>query len=245
MAKVNNRKIISDIFVTNFYKDFGNGRYFHPWMYYPEFSELTALTRWATENDKGTGSTLLTHSKLYNLIKSAKTCLNVDGSFWECGVYEGGSASVLAGVLAEENRSLYLFDTFEGIPVSEPENQDSHPVGAYSTSSIPRLKSMFETKYPDVYERVSFIQGSIPDTFESFENEQIAFAHIDVDQYSSVKSCLEFIWPRISVGGMVVLDDYGDKDCRGALSATEEFCNINDLHVIYCLEGQGILIKNN
>lgn len=245
MGNVNHAQIMSNIFISKFYKDFGKGRYFHPWMYYPEFSELTALTRWATENDKGTGSTLLTHSKLYNLIKCAKTCLRIEGSFWECGVYEGGSASVLAGVLSDTNKTLNLFDTFQGMPVSEPENNDYHPLGKYATSSVSKLKSMFKYNYPDVYERINLVEGTIPETFESFDSEEIAFAHLDVDQYASIKSCLEFIWPRMSVGGMIVLDDYGDKDCRGALAATEEFCNANDTHVVYCLEGQGLLIKNS
>jgi asparagine synthase (glutamine-hydrolysing) len=69
--------------------------------------------------------------------------------------------------------------------------------------------------------RVSLHKGLFEDTWPLFEGEHIAFVHIDCDWYDPVHFCLNAIWPRLSTGGVVVVDDY--PDFGGCKAATDEF----------------------
>lgn len=92
-------------------------------------------------------------------------------------------------------------------------------------------------------DRVVFHPGFIPVTFSGLEAEQIAFAHIDVDIYKSIVDCLDFIWPRLSSGGVIVFDDYGFPTCPGARQAVDTFFAAKQ-EVPLCLStGQAIVCK--
>ena len=67
-----------------------------------------------------------------------------------------------------------------------------------------------------------FHVGFMPDTFDGL-NEKISFVHIDVDIYQSVLDCCEYIWPFLSVGGVMLFDDYGFSMTIGARQAVDEF----------------------
>ncbi len=63
----------------------------------------------------------------------------------------------------------------------------------------------------------------IPAVLEEVGAERVAWAHIDVDIYAAVRDCLEYLYPRMAPGGMIVLDDYGFPSCPGARRAVDEF----------------------
>jgi O-methyltransferase len=87
-------------------------------------------------------------------------------------------------------------------------------------------------------------QGFIPDTFCGLEQAQIAFAHIDVDIYKSIADCLNFIWPRLSVGGFMVFDDYGFPSCPGARASVDQFF-VDKTCAPLCLQtGQALVFKS-
>ena len=131
-------------------------------------------------------------------------CKATEGEIWECGVYKGGTANALSGF----NRTLRLFDTFEGMPeVSEFDNY--HKAGDFNVKLIPQI------------EGAKVYKGMIPDTFRGLENCTIGFAHIDVDIYQSVIDCCEFIVPRLK--GIIIFDDYGFRTCKGAKKACDDF----------------------
>ena len=134
-----------------------------------------------------------------------------EGEIWECGVYKGGTANAFAGF----NRTLRLFDTFEGMPeVSEYDN--FHKKGDFK-AEVPKI------------ENAIIYKGFIPETFKGLEDCKIGFAHIDVDIYQSVKDCIEFIEPRLVKGGIMVFDDYGFRTCKGAKKAVNECLKIKRL----------------
>jgi len=138
---------------------------------------------------------------------------STSGEIWECGVYSGDTAHWMAG--HAPLRTLRLFDTFSGMPISGP--HDSHKVGVMWVDEQ-AVRARF-TGFPNT----SFHPGIIPVTFSGFEAAQVGVTNIDVDQYDSVKACLEFIYPRMEKGGYIILDDYNCPDCPGAKLATDEF----------------------
>src|SRR5206468_2009973 len=90
---------------------------------------------------------------------------------------------------------------------------------------------------------VFYHQGLIPVTFSDLNEESIAFAHVDVDLYSSVMSCCEFIYPRLSLGGCMVFDDYGYPTCPGARQAVDEFFIEKPEVPLVLASGQAVVFK--
>lgn len=137
------------------------------------------------------------------------------GAFVEVGVYKGGSAYFLAGVAREQNRKIYLYDTFSGIPHADPLSGDSHVVGDFNDTSVETVRDLI----PDAI----VLPGVFPGTM--IEMGPVAFAHIDADQYKSIRDSIDSLWPSIVDGGAMLFDDYG---ClSGATKAVnEKFCDV-------------------
>lgn len=135
------------------------------------------------------------------------------GDFVEVGVYKGGSAWVLGGVARERGRALWLFDTFAGMPHAEP--LDVHQKGEFADTSAEAVQRAI----PDA----RLVVGVFPKTLKEAEAEglaRIALAHIDCDQYRSVRACCERLAPLMAPGGLMVFDDY--VPLAGARKAVDE-----------------------
>lgn len=121
------------------------------------------------------------------------------GCFIEVGVYRGGTGYHLAEVARKQGRQIYLYDTFEGIPYQNIEAGDRHKVGDFN-----------DTDYDTVMRAIPYatvIKGLFPDSM--IPMPQIAFAHIDVDQYDSIINSVMAIHGSMMSGGIILFDDYG------------------------------------
>ena len=130
------------------------------------------------------------------------------GAFVEVGVYCGGSASYLYDVAREQGRPLYLYDTFTGIPFRD--DIDHHRPGDFSDTNVDCVRARFP--------EARVVHGIFPAS--AVPMEPIAFAHIDCDQYRSVKESAEFLRHCMVEGGLMWFDDYGCLD--GATKAVDE-----------------------
>lgn len=138
---------------------------------------------------------LLRYDVLVELVHTARQC--PPGDFVEVGVYKGGTAAALAGVAREQGRRLFLFDTFKGIPHASA--IDRHKVGDFADTSLKTIRKAI----PDAICKA----GVFPATLTP-EVGPIAFAHVDCDQYESVKACCKHLAPLMVLGGVMVFDDY-------------------------------------
>lgn len=163
-------------------------------------------------------NTIVTIDRCHILWTLASQTANVAGNFWECGVYRGGTARLLAECIVAKHadKQLHLFDTFSGMPVTGPE--DFHTAGDFSDTSIDAVRR--NIGHPGF---VHFHPGRIPETFNTDDHQRIAFAHIDVDIYQSILDCCHRIYPRLSPGAVMLFDDYGFPSCPGARKAVDEF----------------------
>ncbi len=148
------------------------------------------------------------------------------GPIVECGVYQGGTAKLLSTL----GRELHLYDTFEGMPESDP--IDIHRKGDFSSTSLEAVRALVPAAI--------FHKGWIPDTFSDLP-EKIGFAHVDVDIYRSVKDCCEYLYPRVT--GFMVFDDYGFPSCPGARKAVDEFFADKPEIPLALPTGQAIVIR--
>ena len=183
-------------------------------------------------------ASLVTPDRLYILETLMFNSNRIEGDFVECGVYKGGTAK-LALEIINESKKIFLFDTFSGMPEVN-KAIDLHRKGDFSDSSLQIVKDYLCDG------RAVFKPGLIPESFSEPEVEslKIAFAHVDVDIYQSVLDSFRFIYPRLSVGGVIVCDDYGFPTCPGAKMAVDEFCKSIGILPLVLPTGQAIVIKN-
>jgi hypothetical protein len=162
----------------------------------------------------------------------------VPGDYVECGVWRGGSSMLAAltfAEAAEPDRRLWLYDTFEGM--TEPTERDrafdsatpiSDDWSSYRTETGSSLAyaSLGEVKAnmqqagipPD---RLEYVAGRVEETIPARAPEQIALLRLDTDWYESTRHELEQLYPRLSPGGVLIVDDYGH--WAGAREAVDEF----------------------
>ena len=168
---------------------------------------------------------------------------DIPGSFVECGVWRGGSAAVMALAIRHcgQARDLHLFDSFEGLP--EPTEKDGSVAKEYSggrasgsLKSVDQCKAGLEEVQafllghlgldaPKVHFHVGWFQDTLPKIAPKLG--PIALLRLDGDWYESTRLCLESLYPLISRGGMVVLDDY--YDWTGCKQATDEYRTKNSI----------------
>ena len=181
--------------------------------------------------------TLVSEDRCYVIDSLVTQASQLDGEVWECGVYQGGTAMLLATRLSSAARELRLFDTFEGMPETDAA-RDFHKAGDFSDTSLEAVQSRIRGDY------IHFHKGPIPATFSGLESARIAFAHVDVDIYSTVLACCEFIYPRLCVGGFMIFDDYGFASCPGARSAVDEFFLERTAIPLSLQTGQALVFKS-
>jgi O-methyltransferase len=208
------------------------GLLFSPWLGYGAFGRYTAAAAPYTlvSPDRG--------HQLYTLLMHA---LALPGDVWECGVYRGGTARLLAEILGDRDpthrKQLHLFDTFAGMPETDAA-RDVHRAGDFEDTSVGAVQRAVGHA-----EFVVLHPGVIPATFRGLEDARIAFAHVDVDLYDAVLACCDFIYPRLAASGVLVFDDYGFPACPGARAAVDAFCRRLDLTPTVLPTGQALLIK--
>lgn len=162
--------------------------------------------------------TLVKRDRTYVLWKTLQQALHLPGDVLECGVFRGGTALLEAKTMAghREERALHLFDSFRGMPKTA-KGIDRIQEGEFSGTSVETVSALLAP--------FSFAQihaGFIPQTFEGLKIPRIAWAHVDVDIYRSVRDCIAYIYPRLVAGGTLVFDDYGFPCCSGARQAVDE-----------------------
>ncbi len=145
-------------------------------------------------------------------LDSSRRC---SGAVAECGVYKGGTARILAESLPQ--RCVYLFDTFAGMPETDPA-RDLHKSGDFADTSIASVR-----EYLSGLTNVNLVPGLIPDSLRAARDCSFCFVHIDLDIYTAIRSACEFFYPRMGPGGTILFDDYGYSSCPGARAAVDEF----------------------
>ena len=138
----------------------------------------------------------------------------VTGSLAEAGVYRGDTSQLIHDGAPE--RRLYLFDTFEGFPVSDLEGRSD---GRFNDTNEQLVRRKLGDS-PNVVIR----KGYVPDTFTGLEHERFAFVLLDLDLYLPTKSSLDFFYPRLNRGAYLMVHDYNSLESSGACKkAVNEF----------------------
>jgi hypothetical protein len=163
------------------------------------------------------------------------------GDMAECGCYVGTSAFFMAQ--ASTHGKLYLFDSFKGL--SAPESADrgsSEEVLPWSAGDLSTDEATLRHNLSH-YDSIEVLAGWIPDRFGEVAGQRFRVVHIDVDLYEPTRASLEFFYPRLVPGGVILMDDYGFATCPGATRAAHEFAERHAVGILHLATGQGVIVK--
>ncbi|HMD71260.1 MAG TPA: TylF/MycF/NovP-related O-methyltransferase [Bryobacteraceae bacterium] len=138
----------------------------------------------------------------------------VPGDLIECGAWRGGACIFMRAILAEygvKDRVVWVADSFEGLPKPD---EDKYPElhwwsGGEMAVSLEEVQNNFR-KYGLLDEQVKFLKGFFVDTLPKAPIQRISVLRVDGNMYESVTQTLQYMYPKVSVGGYIILDDYGD-----------------------------------
>jgi O-methyltransferase len=186
-------------------------------LYHPTFQPWLS-SEWTTRLRVGDPRSIVSPDRkyvLYNLLK--QSLASGLGDVAECGVYKGGTAYILADLVRSAGRMFFLFDTFAGMPETDPE-KDLHKRGDFDDTSLDDVKH-----YLAPFGELVYCPGFIPQTLDTVADRRFRFVHIDLDIYESIRSSSAFFYERLERGAIIVYDDYGFASCPGARQAVDEF----------------------
>jgi len=182
--------------------------------------------------------TMVSSQRLWNTFLACRYVVEqqILGDFVECGVWRGGNAILAAQVFrsSQARRGIWLFDTFAGM--TEPTAADFKirtgkkalpqflksrrgAISQWCFASLDDVKAQFAVRGL-LSPEIRFVEGDVMSTLSDPSNlpEQIAVLRLDTDWYESTKQELEMLYPRLSSGGVLIIDDYGSwSGCRLAV----------------------------
>lgn len=186
--------------------------------------------------------------RVYALMEAVKYVVRagVPGAFAECGVWRGGSVMAMAMTMMRlgAKRDIHLYDTFEGM--APPRAEDVSVSGASAARKFKKLqtgasssdwcrssvdevrRNVLETGYDS--SNFHFHKGLVEETIPDEAPEQLSLLRLDTDFYESTKHELQYLYPRLSSGGVLLLDDYGY--WRGARTAVDEYIREHGLAIL-------------
>lgn len=185
--------------------------------------------------------TMTSAERLWSLLNAVRYVQDeqIPGDFAECGVWRGGSIMAMAGELMRQGRTerqIWLYDTFAGM--TSPTSVDieagtgitadkmlaSTEVGdgnnVWCVAGRADVESNIRsTGYP--IDKFRFVQGDVVETLQTSTPEQLSILRLDTDWYESTSASLEILYPKLTIGGVCILDDYGH--WQGARKAVDEY----------------------
>jgi O-methyltransferase/8-demethyl-8-(2,3-dimethoxy-alpha-L-rhamnosyl)tetracenomycin-C 4'-O-methyltransferase len=155
--------------------------------------------------------------RLQNVRELAQRALdeNIPGDFIEAGIWRGGCCILMRGVLEAngvENRKVYAADSFAGLP---PPNPEAYPADRDFDLSMHRelavsldaVKDNF-ARYGLLDDRVVFVKGLFGETLPRLDAGPFSLLRFDGDYYESTYVSLETLYPKLSPGGFIIVDDF-------------------------------------
>ena len=153
--------------------------------------------------------------------------LKVPGDFIETGVWRGGAAIFMRAVLeayGDRDRVVWAADSFRGLPKPDPSHDTDVEDALWRyprlAISLEEVRANFE-RYGLLDDRVRFLVGWFHETLSTAPIERLALLRLDGDLYESTMVALEALYPKLSGGGYVIVDDY--HAVRGCRNAVDEF----------------------
>lgn len=185
--------------------------------------------------------TMTSPERIWSLLRAVDYTVQqpIAGDFVECGVWRGGSVMAMTRRLSElgdTQRTVWLYDTYEGM--TAPSKFDVEATSGTSAKDLLAStaigdgnniwciaglddvrSNVLSTGYPESC--LKFIKGDVAHTLSQAIPDEIALLRLDTDWYESTRMSLDVLYPRVTIGGVCILDDYGH--WSGARKAVDDY----------------------
>lgn len=199
---------------------------------------------------KAVGQDYKWHWRVHVGLWAARTAVNLDGDFVECGVNAGFLSSSIMCDLNWDSRgkTFYLLDTFNGLDsnyVSKEElfdgimkKNDTLIENGFYVSSIDKVRINFSE-----WKNIEIIEGSIPETLSQVNSGKVSFLHIDLNCAPPEIASIKYFWGSLVKGAMILLDDYAYSGYHHQKNAMDEFAKDKGISIVSLPTGQGLIVK--
>lgn len=183
--------------------------------------------------------------RVHQAIWCAFNANNIDGDIVELGT---GKGFLFYNIMCNygdllKGKKIYLCDTFLSYKTDMltgkqvPENG----VSKIYAQSYDQVKNSFAK-----WGNIQLLEGLLPNSLKesNIKIEAISFLHVDLNFYKAEIECLEYLWDKISVGGLVLLDDFGNPGREAQMRAHLNFFTSKDQIILSLACGQGLIIKS-
>lgn len=182
--------------------------------------------------------TMIGIRRLENVESCVKTVLadGVPGDFIETGVWRGGTCIFLRAILKAygvTDRRVWVADSFQGMPRADATTHEgdrelaTDQYNAFLATDLPTVRGNFE-RYGLLDEQVSFLPGWFKDTLPTAPIDRLSVLRLDSDLYESTWDTLVHLYPKLSPGGFVIVDDYHIPVCREAVHDWRDEFGVTD-----------------
>jgi hypothetical protein len=215
-----------------------------------EFMEEPAFRAAYARGVKAGNVDLGWHWRVHVGLWVARVARDLPGDFVECGVGHGFLSSAIMQHLDWDacGKTFWLLDTFAGLDprfVGEGDeaadalekNRIAIEAGHYALN-VDAVRANFAE-----WERVQVVVGTVPDTLDQVEAEEVAYLHLDMNCSPPEVAAAEFFWPRLAPGAPVLLDDYAYHGYRAQKVGMDAFAKRVGVPVLSLPTGQGLLVK--
>ena len=188
--------------------------------------------------------------RFYNLVQLFRATIHLPGDILEAGCFRGLSSYLLCSYARQaevsySGKGFHIIDSFAGL--SEPSQEDLEQVGGVHPRAEGRLYAASMSRVQESlseFPEITYYKGWIPEILNDLPDRQYRFVHVDLDLYEPISASLEYFFPRVVPGGLIVVDDYGYLDFPGAKKAVDEFCTGKGISVVHLTTGNAVVIKS-
>jgi hypothetical protein len=170
--------------------------------------------------------------------------LLLPGDFVFCGVNTGMMPLAVCHYLDinKTGKSVWLFDTYNGIPIEQISEREQALDRASLNDAYPECFELAKKNFAS-FPHAHLVRGKVPDTLPTVPIDAVSYLSIDMNIAYPERLAIEYFWPKLSPGAVVVLDDYGGHAHDEQRATMDEFAASKKLKVLNLPTGQGMIVK--
>lgn len=182
--------------------------------------------------------------RVHVVLWAAQLATRLAGDYVECGVNTGMYSLAVCKYLdfTSLDRDFWLFDTYAGIPLTQAHETERDKAIADNASNYDECFGLAQGNFAP-YPRAHLVRGTVPDSLTSVKIERVAYLSIDMNLAAPERAALEYFWPELAHGAVVVLDDYGWARRPLQRESADAFATSVGVPILALPTGQGIVVK--
>ena len=187
-------------------------------------------------------SVLTLNNGIQELLNEIKEVKNIEGNIIECGSARCGTTAIMGNFLIKNkiNKQIYACDSFEGFFNEEIKNEKKRGLTLVKESAFTYTSYDYvikKIKKLKLSNKIIIVKGFFNETLSNIDSK-FSLALIDADLEQSVTDSAELVWPKLSIGGVMLFDEYRSDEYKGAKLAIDRFVinHKDEIHKHYMMD---------